>query len=93
MFDLPKRCQIQYNKVENFLCQILKFNTQPRLVRNNDTVSRFVKIKMICLLFDDDHKIKISETVRPSIVESLNEHVFEKMLENDDCGFVNTKIE
>lgn len=54
-FDLPERGQIQNSEVEDFLCQILKFNTQFRIVRDSDIASRFVRVEMICLLFGSDH--------------------------------------
>jgi hypothetical protein len=47
---------------------------------------------MICLLFDDDHKFRVSEIVRALIIESLNEDEFEEMLKNDECLFTNRKI-
>lgn len=61
-------------------------------MRDNDIVSKFVKIEMICLFFDDDRKIKVNEIIRASIVESLNESVFEEMLKNDKCFFINKRI-
>lgn len=47
---------------------------------------------MIYLLFDDDHKFRVNEAIRASIVESLNKSVFREMLKNDECLFADTRI-
>lgn len=89
-FNLPQRGQIQYSKVENFLHQIAEYNFQLRVILNDNTAFRLIKIKIIYLSINDNHKIRVDKTIYASIIESLNKDIFKEILENDKYLIANT---